>query len=414
MPSSIAWIDLADEDRRQMLEVVSLFKERYTRDELGLASIRDTFADLLFPGTSTIQTRARYFLFVPWLYRGYEVRRVPSSNIESRLKRDEVNLIGALKAAGETVGIIGQVSGASLQRFPSSIYWNGLRRWGILRFPGSQDQYHRSLDYFYRRQTGHQRSDTADLIEDSATTNWGPNLPDTPGGFPHQAGFRLTPEEAEYLRERLLLSCNESLLAHLVDRCQPVGGIDFVWFHPQAAEFPPHLQRWVRHARNFSECLHGAALLYNLVLAELTDREQEINEYREWLVTWHDKLMARAASLVQWDRLDFWRLVTEHGQIPGPAQRFVSDWLRVLLDGDTIAEVVDHTEARRLVRDREIRLKRGRSRFESHRHLEMWSGRAGVAQLNYRWSPVARQISNDILHGLNSDAGGAHVESRSA
>lgn len=38
-----------------------------TLDELGIGSIRDTFSDELFPGTSTIQTRARYFLFVPWI-----------------------------------------------------------------------------------------------------------------------------------------------------------------------------------------------------------------------------------------------------------------------------------------------------------------------------------------------------------
>jgi hypothetical protein len=60
MPSTIAWIDLADEDRRRMIEVVSLFKERDTRDELGLASIRDAFADLLFPGTIHPLTIAQY------------------------------------------------------------------------------------------------------------------------------------------------------------------------------------------------------------------------------------------------------------------------------------------------------------------------------------------------------------------
>ncbi len=40
------------------MEVIDLFGEDDTRDELGLGTIRDGFADLLFPGTSTIQTRA--------------------------------------------------------------------------------------------------------------------------------------------------------------------------------------------------------------------------------------------------------------------------------------------------------------------------------------------------------------------
>jgi hypothetical protein len=60
-----SWVDFAEEDRREMAEVISLFRERDTRDELGIGVIRDALADLMFPGTSTIQTRARYFLFIP-------------------------------------------------------------------------------------------------------------------------------------------------------------------------------------------------------------------------------------------------------------------------------------------------------------------------------------------------------------
>ena len=58
MPSTFTWLDYSEHERRKMLDVIELFGERTTRDELGLGSIRDAFADLLFPGTSTIQTRA--------------------------------------------------------------------------------------------------------------------------------------------------------------------------------------------------------------------------------------------------------------------------------------------------------------------------------------------------------------------
>jgi hypothetical protein len=133
--SSIAWLDLADADRRRMMEVISLFKEHETRDELGVGSIRDILADMLFPGTSTLQTRARYFLFTPWLYRSYEQRYVSSQRVADRLRSHETRIIEALKENGETEGVIGRVSGANLHRFPSSIYWTGLRRWGILRYP---------------------------------------------------------------------------------------------------------------------------------------------------------------------------------------------------------------------------------------------------------------------------------------
>jgi len=69
--SFLSWLDFSEAERRKMIEIVTLFNERDTRDELGLAIIRDGFADLFFPGTTTLQTRARYFFFVPWLYRQF-------------------------------------------------------------------------------------------------------------------------------------------------------------------------------------------------------------------------------------------------------------------------------------------------------------------------------------------------------
>jgi len=63
--STIAWIDHSEKQRRQILEAIDLFREKDTRDELGVAGIRDAFSDMLFPGTGARQTRARYFFFVP-------------------------------------------------------------------------------------------------------------------------------------------------------------------------------------------------------------------------------------------------------------------------------------------------------------------------------------------------------------
>jgi hypothetical protein len=70
--SAFVWLDYSERERRKMLDVVDLFREHDTRDELGIGSVRDAFADLLFPGTSTIMTRARYFLLVPWMYQRQE------------------------------------------------------------------------------------------------------------------------------------------------------------------------------------------------------------------------------------------------------------------------------------------------------------------------------------------------------
>lgn len=53
----LGWIDFSKTERSKVLT------ERGTLDELGIAPIRDGFSNLFFPGTSTIQTRAKYFFF---------------------------------------------------------------------------------------------------------------------------------------------------------------------------------------------------------------------------------------------------------------------------------------------------------------------------------------------------------------
>src|SRR5277367_442475 len=143
--SSLAWIDFDEAERQRAQRIMALFQERESRDELGLGSIRDSIADHLFPGTSTIQTRLRYMLFIPWLFRTLEGRDVPESQLRTEARALEIRLADALKRGGETNGVIGRDAGPRLQRLPSSVYWAGLGAWGIRCFPGSIDSLFVSL-----------------------------------------------------------------------------------------------------------------------------------------------------------------------------------------------------------------------------------------------------------------------------
>jgi hypothetical protein len=127
MHSTFTWLDYSEHERRKLLDVIDLFGEK-TRDELGLGGVRDVFADLLFPGTTTIQTVAKYFLFVPWMYMDLERKQVPSSKIFERARKFEIDLA---KTLGDADGVIGKRAKNSLKRLPSSVYWQGLMAWGI-------------------------------------------------------------------------------------------------------------------------------------------------------------------------------------------------------------------------------------------------------------------------------------------
>lgn len=400
MGSSFTWLDYSEHERRKMLDVIQLFKEKDTRDELGIGTVRDAFADLLFPGTSTIQTRARYFLFIPWMYLRLEKQKVQSNTIAKKARNEEIALIDILATSDDTQGIIGVVARRNLKRLPSNIYWQGLGRWGIRLFPGSQDQYHRSLNLFYAHNERQQKNDDGELVEGRVARNWHPNLPPVPKDFPRNASLRLTGSEAGYLRERILTHVPQSMIAFLVDEGQLTTPTDFPWAHPQNADFPPLIREQLKHARNFSETIHGAALLYNLMLAEEAGQENLIEEYHDRLMEWAALLSARHTELLGWDRRVFWEIVELGNQrVKPPTRLFIDSWLDLALSIKD-AQVAGDKRARQLIRDRERQLKRGLARLDNIRARELWNEEAGTKQLSYRW-PVAQTIIQDILTALH-------------
>lgn len=390
-----------------MLDVVDLFRERDTRDELGLGTIRDAFADLFFPATSTIQTRARYFFFIPWMYIELERKRIPSATISDRSRKYETSLIDALLASEDTDGVIGKVAGKSLQRLPSNIYWQGLGVFGIRLFPGSQPQYDRSLDRFYILTGQQARDDDGEPVGGHIQANWHPGLPDPPDGFPSAANLGLTKTEARYLQERIVTRAPESLLRFLVDRGLEAEELEFPWHHPQFAEFPGRCQDQLHHARNFSEGMHGASLLYNLMLAEQTADEDLVSSYRRWIKEWGEALEARLGELRAWERSRFWQHVASQGaRVSHGTRAFVETWLGLVLNEETPRQAAIGKNARQLVHGRERALKGSLARLDNRRALELWSGAAGTAQLNFRWR-IAQRILKDVHQGLLRSGRGA-------
>ncbi len=397
MPSSFSWLDYSEQHRRQMLDVIDLFREQETRDELGIGAVRDAFADMLFPGTSTIQTRARYFLFVPWIYRQLEGKRVPSEQMRAKARKAEVALIYALLGSDDTAGLLGKQAKESLQRLPSNVYWQGLRVLGICLYPGSQDQYHRSLDAFYRRLDRADREAAADA---AGPQNWHPGLPPVPDDFPDAASFRLEAAESRYLRDRILARASGKLFAFLIDNDRGAADVAFPWEHPLFAEFPSLVREQLDHARNFSEAIHGAAYLYNLLLAEKRGSTELTDQYRDAIAEWAELVEGRGAALRDWDRRRFWQIVIESGARVTPQTKlFIDAWLEIAVSSSVSAAATGEA-ARRLIGDRERALKRGLSRLDNARALELWSGAAGTAALDYRW-PRARVVLEDVQAGLS-------------
>jgi len=403
MSSTLSWLDFSENERRKALEVVDMFRERESRDELGIGTVRDALSNALFPGVSTIQTRARYFLFVPWIYQALERKKGSAVDAERLARKEEIRLIDALANAGETEGVIGIEARATLKRLPSNVYWQGLEAWGIRTLSISQSEYHRFFATFAARAArGREVPEDEGNRDGGGRKVWHEGLPKAPETFPETASFALLKSEAAYLRERLLSRQAGNLITYLIDQSKAPTECEFPWEHPQQATFPEKNKIELEHARRFSLVMHGAALLYNLMLCELLKNEESIERYRGDLEAWASDIDGERAELIRWDRAAFWQLVrSENTRISLPTQAFINTWTNLALGASSVQAIRDGVDARTLVANREKRLKAAHSRFANGRALELWGGESAAYQLSYRWFQVQR-IVNDIVRGLES------------
>lgn len=318
------WLDYSERERRKMLDVIRLFEEKDTLDELGPGTIRDGFADHFFPATGTVQTRARYFLFIPWMYMALEEKRVASSRIAERARNEELRLIERFIEMGITESVIGNCSRRKLKRRPSNIYWLGLERLGFRVFSGTQANYHASLDFHYRTLSAAKERGKDD-DEPVIRSNWNPVLPKAPTDFPDSPSFDLRRSEAEFFREQLRLHAHDSLFTWLVEHGERTEGADHVWQHPLFDDFPRHIRTEVRHAMLFSLGMNGAALLYNLMLSESGRDVFQVKEgrwvddvvtYKDAIKQWRDEVHALSDLFGTWQLPEFWSIASHCGARP--------------------------------------------------------------------------------------------------
>lgn len=405
MASTISWLDFSEADQRRAREIVQLFSQQDSRDELGIGTVRDALSDAMFPGISVVQSRARYFLFVPWLFRRAERRSGSASDLVVWVQNQERRLIEALRRDGDENGLIGRNAGVRLKIVPSMIYWSGLQRFEILRRGATQEQVIGATS-----QPSSLEEALTELV-DRGDGVWDPNIPPPPDRFFEMdvASFVLTPAEADWLSERIVKSVPGTLLAWLAESGETLTGTLAAWDDPLVSSAPAASREAVQHAERFSLVLLGAALLYNLLLAEraqqlgLTQFADKRDEFERLLRDWSAEMEATRPELASWDRAAFWKLIAEiNPRVAFSTRAFVEHWIDLALA--TPGSLAQHDEARRMVATRERQQKGSQSRLVNDRLLQQWGGNSGGKRLTFRWSQV-QQILNDIGTGRSARAG---------
>jgi hypothetical protein len=401
----LGWIDHDAEREDAILRALGAAKGHDARDELGLATIRDSFADLFFPGLSTIQQRARYFLFVQWCCE-LAASQGDADRIAARLRANEEALIGSLKHLGEGHGVIGIFSQEDLERMPSEIYWNGLLLLGMRRMRGSRRHWAR------RVAANREAAKTSHVLEEGGkpTIDLGfdPERPDPPSGFPivSDLDFGLNKDEAAFLRTRLAAACvDEQRKGHAYNLFGTFAGYrrrtnaSALWEHPRVHALKPEARDMVMLGAAFARIVQGAAILYNVCVARLlpeTDasarlRERHINAFSNWAGALNPAdidILARRLS-----EIPGLGILTRH-RIDEKTLTFVRRWTEFARGGEAL---LNDAGALRLVGAREEYLKAGNgtSRIRFSKQRDRWNGESGGRLMDFRWF-IARSCLNDI------------------
>jgi Family of unknown function (DUF6361) len=410
--ASIGWIDFSHADAEKVGTILDLLKPEGMVDELGIGTIRDALADQLFPGISTIQTRAKYFFIIPYILYEYQALKAPQKKAKSAIKflderEHEIMWYLAEKYNHEDGhGVIGVTKRRPnrIMRRPSEIYWNGLYTYHLI------DTGRVGVNSFLRmrsvggieslisnpRQNDDDTGDDADAdyenifrIKISPNVDWFENF-----------DLELTEEEADILRSRIVDLSKGKLIGELLSDkklyTQFTQVSDFMDFAKLAYGMPEingQVRKMLVLSHDVSELVFGAHIAYNILL-----QKQKYNKecfYDEWN-SWLSNLKQ---TMLDYDNLQPNVLFTHPYAVTAKefTRNFVIHFWDFVNKGDKSIDPIEE-----LIIQQEYRNKGNKARLKWNRWEDVKEGEwIGLRRLDYRYRN-AKVILNDIQNGLKS------------
>ena len=256
---NFGWVDFTKNDQDIVLNVLRHSAEPEDIDELGIGSIRDQFSNLLFPGTSTIQTRAKYLFIVPYLCVELEKKEgLNATEFIEQLEQQEYDLIEVLNVDGAE-GVIGTRSKQDMKLKPSSLYWHSLKTFDLIK-----EEYRTPPRDFSRAEYAafvcRKNGGLVEFWNVPPNHHWREGLT-----------ISLTKKEAVYLKERILTGqTRHSLLAHILRENRK----DFLKYNTFSdidaleSSMTDEVRSDYRLARDFSLFIFGAQIRYNVIFSK--------------------------------------------------------------------------------------------------------------------------------------------------
>ena len=277
---SLGWIDFSKNERNKVLNVIHLLDEPAAIDELGIGAIRDAFADYFFPGTSTVQTRAKYFLIVPYVLMeaGRGKYGLDLNNILRRIDDEERHCRDILIKTSND-GVIGSLVPKSwVLRAPSNIYWNGIKRMGIFKEDLSVREYIsqsiiqrrlKKAKEYGNREKDAEENERDDIDAGDITTIQFWCLGNTyHSNWREKLTIELLPEEAAFLKIQIITSQRQTLFAFILknnislDKYESFGALT----EDITDSVDPEMRYMMGLANDFNNLVSIITTRYNLIV----------------------------------------------------------------------------------------------------------------------------------------------------
>lgn len=428
MASQIGWIDFSPKDRNRVKRFMDVMRMGGVVDELGIGMIRDAMSNKLFPGFSTLYTRAKYFFITPYILfeRGkWQAKRQSGMDCFHKAEIDTNRLIIQYyekhpEQSGESYFGKEKKDG-NLKRQPSEIYLNGIQHLHLLESDGSLDQIlsdsHSLMDELLSKDRGDDtateqgENHLAECENVSYDYNWRQFITDN--------GLRLTRTEAETLRDRIQLYSKDSLIASLVandklwtlyrnalEESRQSQYLDNAFIHFVKSSIDlisnQELRSNLIKAHDLALFLHGAHIAYNIQLWSKVDAPVEfICQLRSEGIKWLSNLSGRMIDLDCFHIND----CIIGTNLKTPTRNFLNQ-IQILIKNSSDWNQIE-SDMCRLTEIQERWNKKSKSRFvkiENEQVVEemnkpQW---LGLSLINYRYMSTLSVIK-DIYDGLANE-----------
>lgn len=374
--SYIGWIDFNEEDQKRAHDYLRAL-EQDTVDELGFGIMRDVISRQLFPGVTSIMTWSRYYIFVPAICKYVEKRGLSGDRAFRECEGIEQKL--RILLANKRLIKINQ---ERVERYPSSIYWSGLKQLGVLQRPMSREYYFDHLaEYYESKKTyidddksahllGESREywdhDFTNIYEEGETTRVTAD-----GEFPDNTDLNLTRGEAVYLHKKYRELANKepvSLISHLLER-----GIPAEFYYPWECSQPETLKKLIYHAQRYSMLAQGATLIYYEMLNQKR-RERGLAAPNKALLEFVESWWGLAHDIIaSWDLTDFIQKMVEYNASRIGDAGFLINFQVFIRKHQNAGQFFHDPALRLLIAKREKSKRPQKARLVYPKYLEQWA-----------------------------------------